>query len=172
MKNNNDQIKRKVLLDSLCYTYGKKKLLNWCRSLNFFRFCKSHPYPDDLKPDRFIALTSFENDKELATLFDLLQIKTKDEEDKALNSSDISSVFSGDAEVFGVSCNVEINKILNSLLIEVSGTDEDQFSLDDSTFQRAKKIDKHLLLLQIEFISSPYDDDYCITPEFYSEVWK
>ena len=172
MKNHNEQIKREVLLDSLFYTYGKEKLLNWCRSLNFFRFYKSHPYPDDLRPDRFIALTSFENEKELATLFDLLQIRVKNEEEEALNSKEISSVFSGDAEVFSIYCYVEVNKILKTLLLEVSGTERDQFSLDDTTFQRAKKIDDFLSTLNIEFINSPYNDDYCLTPEFYSEIWR
>ena len=42
-----------------------------------FRFCKSHPYSDDLKPDRFIALTYFKNDEELVALFNVLLYKIK-----------------------------------------------------------------------------------------------
>ncbi len=172
MDNNEVKIKREVLLDSLCYNYGKDKFLNWCRSLRYFRFCKSHPYPDDLKPDRFIALTSFENEAELTTFCNSLEINAKIEGGKILNSNDSNSTFYGKAAVFGVYCYVNVNKILKTLLLEVSGTESDQFLLDDTTFQRAKQIDENLSALEIEFISSPYEDDYCITPKFYPEVWK
>jgi len=172
MENNDEKMKHEIRLESLFFDYGKEQFLNWCRSLNFFRFCKSHPYPDDLKPDRFIALTFFENDAELETLFSSLEIGVKVEEDMTLNPKDIVSTFSGKTKVFGVHCYIDVNKTLRTLVLEISGNESDQFSLDDTTFQRAKIIDDHLSTLQIEFISSPYEDDYCITPEFYPEVWE
>lgn len=172
MQNNNGQIKREIRFESLCFDYGKEQFLNWCRSLNFFRLCRSHPYPDDLKPDRFISVTIFENDAELEALFDSLKIEVRIEEGNILKTKDIVSTFSGKTKVFGVYCYIEVNKILRTLMLEVSGTETDQFSLDDTTFQRAKIIDGFLSTLQIEFISSPNEDDYCITPEFYPEVWN
>ncbi len=162
-------MKREILLESLYINYGKKRFLNWCRSLNVFRFIKSHPYPDDLNPDRFIALIGFQNKEEVFDLISILEIKPE------LDIEDIfkmETVFSKKVTVNNVPCYFEINQFLKNLVFIVSGTDNDQFELDDSTFERAKLLDYFLASLKINFESSPYNDDYCITPEFYPEVWK
>ena len=172
MIENNERIKREVLLEGLLSNYGKERFLNWCKSLNFFRFCKSHPYPDDLKPDRFIALTNFGNIDELIDLSDVLELEFREEKESSRFLENIETTFSGKATVFGISCYVDVNKVMKTVLLEVSGNERDQFSLDDTTFQRAKMIDRKLANLEIEFISSPYEDDYCVTPEFYPEIWR
>jgi hypothetical protein len=162
-------VKREILLESLYTNYGKKRFLNWCRSLNIFRFIKSHPYPDDLNPDRFIALINFQKDEEVFDLINILEIKPE------INIEDIlrmDTVFSEKVTVNNVLCYFEINKFLKNLVFTVSGTEEDQFALDDSTYQRAKKLDILLSEVKLKYVSSPYDDDYCITPEFYPEVWQ
>ena len=169
---NSERIKRDVLLNSLFLDYGKERFLGWCRTLKFFRFYKSHPYPDDLKPDRFIALTSFRNDIGLDKLFVSLEIIMQNRKEKLPTSKEIKSTFSAKVTVFGVFCYIDVNKTLKTIMLEVSGNETDQFSLDDTTFQRVKQIDECLSNLHINFISSPYGDDYCITPEFYPEVWE
>ncbi|MHA2254919.1 MAG: hypothetical protein ACXAAM_02500 [Candidatus Heimdallarchaeaceae archaeon] len=166
-------MERDIRLDYLCTNYGKKRFLYWCRSLNIFRFCESHPYPDDLNPDRFIALTSFKDEAELKNLFKVMKIKImKENPNMIFDLSKIELTFSGKADVEESSCFIQINKVLKTLIIEVSGTEEDQFFLDDSTYQRAKKIDDFLSTLNIDFVSSPHGDNYCITPEFYPSVWE
>lgn len=162
-------MEREIRLESLYLDYGKERLRNWCCSLNKFRFFKSHPYPDDLTPDRFIALTKFKDENELQHIINLLKIELNI---KNQDVSAIESVFYEEVIVNEVSCFIEINKVLKNLVLVVSGSEQDQFSLDDSTFLRAKKIDNLLSELEIEFISSPYNDDYCITPEFYPEIWQ
>ena len=99
-------------------------------------------------------------------------IKLKEEKENTISYKEIETTFSGDLTVFGVFCNVDVNKVLKNLLLEVSGNESDQFTLDDTTFQTAKMIDEKLSKLHVKFTSSPYDDDYCITPEFYTEVWR
>lgn len=166
-------MERDIRLDYLYTNYGKERFLNWCRSLNIFRFCKSHPYPDDLNPDRFITLASFKDEVDLRNLIKLMKIKImRDDSNKIFDLSKIEHTFSGKGDIKESSCFIQINKVLKTLIIEVSGTEEDQFSLDDSTYQRAKKIDDYLSTLEVDFVSSPHNDDYCITPEFYPLVWE
>ena len=162
-------MKREILLESLFTKYGKKRFLNWCRSLNIFRFIKSHPYPDDLNPDRFIAVIKFQDDEELLDLTNILEIEPELNVETILK---METVFSKEVTINDVLCYFEINHFLMNLVFTVSGTDEDQFALDLSTFEKAKKLDDFLTSLEIDFESSPYKDDYCITPEFYPEVWK
>lgn len=166
-------MERDIRLDYLCTNYGKKRFLNWCRSLNIFRFCKTHPYPDDLNPDRFIALTSFKDEEDLENLLDLMKIHVKGEiEGDFTYLANIENTLSTQAIVNEVQCYISINKVLKTIVLDVSGTEENQFLLDNSTFQRVKKMDDFFSTLNIDFISSPHDDDYCITPEFYPELWK
>ncbi len=165
-------MKREIRLDHLFMTYGKERFLNWCRSLNIFRFCRSHPYPDDLHPDRFVTLIYFYDDNELNELLTLMKIKTKDNDNNTVRIEEIETTFSSLVKVNNEKCYIYINKILKTIILEVSGIENDPFSLDDTTFQRTKRIDDFLDTLDINFISSPYDDDYCITPEFYPQVWK
>ena len=91
-------------------------------------------------------------------------------EDFLLNES--QKIYSGKSEINKIQCNISINKILKTVSFEISGNNEDMFTLDDSTFRRAKAVDDFLQTLDLEFVSSPYEDDYYITPEFYPEVWK
>ena len=161
-------MKHEILLESLFTTYGKERFLNWCRSLQKFRFIKSHPYPDDMNPDRFIALTNFKDEEELQNFVSIMKIELGFDMQEVISSE---SYFSGKTKVNETTCYIEINKVLKNLVLVVSGTEEDQFALDDSTFQRAKKIDQFLSELNMEFVSSPYNDDYCITPDYYPSVW-
>lgn len=165
-------MKREIRLDHLFMTYGKERFLNWCRSLNIFRFCKSHPYPDDLHPDRFVTLIFFNDNKELNQLLTIMKIKTNGNDNINIRTENIESTFHGLIKVSDEKCYIHINKISKTIFLEVSGIENDPFSLDDTTFQRAKRIDDFLVTLDINFISSPYDDDYCITPQFYPQVWK
>ncbi|MCG3221511.1 MAG: hypothetical protein H7641_09035 [Candidatus Heimdallarchaeota archaeon] len=166
-------MKREIRLEYLCTNYGKERFLNWCCSLSIFRFCKSHPYPDDLNPDRFIALTSFKDEEDFKNLLYLMKIHVKGEvKGDFTYLANIKNTSSTQALVNEVQCYISINKVLKTIILEVSGTEEDQFLLDDSTFQRAKKIDDYLSTLNIDFICSPHNDDYCITPEFYPSVWE
>lgn len=162
-------MKREIRLDNLFLKYGKERFLNWCRSLLKFRFIKSHPYPDDLNPDRFIALINYTDEDELRDLVSIMKIEINIEQRDVF---DKETYVSNEAEVNDVSCYVKINRVLKNIELEVSGSGEDKFALDDSTFHRAKKIDDFLTELDIEFVSSPFDDDYCVTPEFYPDVWK
>jgi hypothetical protein len=165
-------MKREIRLDYLFTTYGRERFLNWCRSLNIFRFCKSHSYPDDLHPDRFVTLVYFHDDSELDQLLTLMKIKINSNDNNNIIVENIESTFHGLVNVNDEKCYIHINKIAKTIFLEVSGIKNDPFSLDDTTFQRAKKIDDFLVALDINFISSPYDDDYCITPEFYPQIWK
>ena len=162
-------MEREIRLDFLCSEYGKRRFLNWCNSLKIFRFCKSHPYPDDLLPDRFIALATFENNEELQNILNILEIEPPIEIQEILEKE---TVLSKDVKINSTSCYIEINRFLNNLVFTVSGTEEDQFIVDDSTFKRAKRIDDYLSTLNLKYASSPYNDDYCITPEFYPEIWE
>lgn len=102
-----------------------------------------------------------------------MKIKVKEKNsDKYVELKKIESTFSNLAKVKNEKCYIHINKLLGTLVLEVSGIESDPFSLDDSTFLRAKKIDEFISSLDVDFTSSPYDDDYCIAPEFYPEVWK
>jgi len=162
-------MEREIRLEYLYNTYGKARFLNWCRSLSIFRFIKSHSYPDDLNPDRFIALISFLNTEELSDLIKIMKIKPQLDIEAILK---METVVSKKVTINDIPCFFEINQFLKNLVFIVSGTEKDQFDLDDSTFQRAKKIDDFLISLEIDFESSPYNDDYCITPEFYPNIWK
>ncbi|NPD88593.1 MAG: hypothetical protein HGN29_07705 [Asgard group archaeon] len=162
-------MKREIRLENLYLDYGKERFLNWCRTLYSFRFIKSHSYPDDMNPDRFIALINFKDEDELRNFVNIMKIESDVDIQEAITSE---SYFSGKAKVNETTCYIEINKVLKNLVFVVSGTEEDQFALDDSTFQRAKKIDQFLSELNMVFVSSPYDDVYSITPEFYPSVWN
>lgn len=163
---------REIRLEHLFNTYGKERFLNWCRLLKIFRFYKSHPYPDDLVPDRFLALIEVEENTELKEVLGTMKVKLIDVNLEKFLLNETQKVYSGEAVINSNRCFVSINKILKTISLEVSGNDEDRFTLDDTSFQRAKTIDDFLHALSIEFVSSPYADDYYITPEYYPEVWK
>jgi hypothetical protein len=84
---------------------------------------------------------------------------------------DETKVFSCTAEIDELSCYVTINEVLGYLEIEVMGIEGDPFTLTDSTFEKARSIDCFLDKLDVNFIESPFNDPYCITPEFYPQIW-
>lgn len=165
-------MKREIRLNGLFLEYGEEQFINWCQSLTRLRFCKNHPYPDDLAPDRFIGITRFEDKISLKSLINSIKpiILDKNLED-FLNQKE-KSTFSCMAKINDTVCYVSINEIIGTFTIEVFGTEKDQFTLDKTTFSRAKRIDEFLETLEIKFDSSPNNDDYCITPEFYPDIWK
>ena len=165
-------MKREIRLDYLCDNYGKKRFLDWCRSLYVFRFCKSHPYPDDLLPDRFIALLKVKEESSFLKILALMKIDLEEEYIEEFFGDSSRKVLSESVEIHRFQCSLQINKILKTITLEVSGNETDLFTLDESTFKRAKGIDDFLKTLDLEFSGSPFDDDYCITPEFYPEVWN
>lgn len=164
-------MEREIRLNSLLLKYGEDRFLNWCRSLTIFRFCKSHPYPDDLAPDRFIALIMFENRSALLSLLDRMKPIFLEKNLEEYLKLEEAKVFSGKAEINEVGCYISINEITGHLEIEVVGIDGDLFAITEDTFERTKLLDHFLEKLDLNFVLSPYDDDYCITPEFYPKVW-
>ena len=165
-------MEREIRLSILYSEYGKERFINWCRSLNVFRFCKAHPYPDDLAPDRFLAVLNFKNREALINLLSSLAVKFKETNLDIYLEQNKNKVFYGRAKICDSSCFITINEVTGNIEIEVSGVEEDPFALEDSTFLRALIIDEFLRKLELDFSSSPYEDNYCISPEFYPEVWE
>jgi hypothetical protein len=159
-------------LNGLILEYGEERFLKWCQNLKILRFCKSHPYPDDLKPDRFIALTKFGSRKELEYIVNLIHLSFKEDDINSYLKKSTKKVISGNALINGINCYANINEVVGYLEIEVMGIEGDPFNLTDDTFERAKSLDDYLIAAKLEFETSPHDDDYCITPEFYPDVWK
>ena len=163
---------REIRLNSLFSEYGEERFREWCRSLSIFRFFKSHPYPDDLAPDRFIALAKFNSREELLIILDKVKILFLEADIEQYLKHPDKKVISGNASIEGINCYVSINEVVGFLDIEVIGVEGDPFTLTADTFKRAKSIENHLEKLDIDFESSPHDDDYCISPEYYPDVWQ
>jgi len=164
-------MKKEIRLHGLFEEYGEKRFLKWCRSLEIFRFCKSHPYPDDLTPDRFIALIHFKEREELVNIIKEIKLSFFEKDIMSYLQQTNEKLISGEASIKNINCHITINEIVGYLEIAIIGIKDDPFALTADTFERTKSIDNYLQTLDIEFEKSPYGDDYCITPEFYPEVW-
>ena len=153
--------------------FGEETIHNWCKSLQYFRLCRSHPYPDDLVPDRFVVKISFTTNDELDSILENLEISLR------LPNSELEPFkeynenhSSGWVLINNSFCNLDVNKILKMVTIDVSGTIEDLFELKVETFQRAIEIEKQFKKYNFKFIDPPEDDaKYCLAPKFYPEIW-
>jgi len=160
-------------LEHMFLEYGEENVKRWCASLKVFRLCKSYPYPNDMDPDRFITNIKFTSEEELQKILRSLNL-TKDE------SKPIQSRFkrynknhsAGWQLLNGVSCLMSINNLLQEISIQVSGNESDLFTLEEVTYERAKQIEEFILSLNLVFVTPPQDDDYCISPKYYPELWE
>lgn len=161
-----------IRLSILCSKYGEERFLNWCHSLEIFRFCQAHPYPDDFAPDRFITVLKFTNKEDLKQILKSIKVNFEEVDLDAFLEQEEIKVIYGKAEINQSKCYVTINEVTRLIEIEIYGVEEDAYALTNETFQRAKIIDEFLSRFDYEFCSSPFDDNYCITPEFYPQVWE
>lgn len=158
--------------DHLFLTFGKETIFKWIRSLNIFRLCSMYPYPNDLKPERFLTTIHFDYDSDLNDIllkldFKIDTTKPKESRFKELNENHSA----GWIVIQNNFCYMEVNKILNRILLEVSGTEEDLFKMDELVFNRALKVEEFLEKLKLTFIEQPQDDKYCISPKYYPLLW-
>ncbi len=161
-----------IRLSILCSKYGEERFLNWCHSLEIFRFCQAHPYPDDFASDRFIAVLKFTNKEQLKKILKSLKVNFEEVDLDIYLEQEETKVIYGKAEIKQSKCFVTINEVIGIIEIEVYGVEEDPYALTNETFHSAKNIDEFLKEFDYEFCSSPFDDNYCITPEFYPVVWE
>lgn len=160
-------------LDYMFFEYGEENIRRWCTSLKIFRLCKTYPYPNDMHPDRFIACIQFSTDEELDRILkdlDLTEDANKPKISRFIVYNDQSSA--GWQLLNGLSCYTSISKYLQVITLEVSGIESDQFKLDETTFERAKKIEDFILKLELVFNTPPQDDEYCFSPKYYPELWE
>ncbi|MBK5112074.1 MAG: hypothetical protein KGD59_04170 [Candidatus Heimdallarchaeota archaeon] len=160
-------------LDHMFFEYGEENIRRWCTSLKIFRLCKTYPYPNDMHPDRFIASIQFSTDDELDRILQNLELtENTDKPEQSRFRLYNEHSFAGWQLLNGLSCYMSINKLLQVITLEVSGIKGDQFKLDETTFERAKKIEEFILKLDLVFIIPPQDDNYCICPKYYPKLWE
>ena len=155
------------------FEYGEENVRRWCTSLRIFRLCKTYPYPNDMHPDRFIACIHFSADEELDRIMQDLELTedtNRPEQSRFRLYNEKTSA--GWQLLNGLSIYMTINKLLQVITLEVSGTESDQFKLDETTFDRAKKIEEFILKLDLVFNIPPQDDNYCFSPKYYPELWE
>ena len=131
-----------------------------------------YPYPNDMKPERFLASISFENHNEINSILQKIEFKedtSKSEESRYKQYNENHSA--GWITIKDNFCYLDVNKIRKTIQIEVSGTDEDLFKMNDSVYNRALVIEQLLSKLELNFIDPPQDDNYCISPKHYPELW-
>ena len=156
------------------FKFGKRRIKKWCNKLHIFRLCLAHPYPDDITPDRFVAIISFSSREELETIMKELNFSLE------LPYQDFSPFqeynenhSAGWILINNSLCYLDVNKIRKTITIDVAGSKEDKFKLDKNTFNRALKIEQFLATRCFQFIDPPEDDPkYCIAPKFYPELWE
>ncbi|HUT79595.1 MAG TPA: hypothetical protein VMZ29_00215 [Candidatus Bathyarchaeia archaeon] len=159
-------------LDHLFFTYGKEKIQTWVTTLNAFRLCSCYPYPADNKPERFIAKISFKKELELQEILEKLDFVIDNKKPKISQYHDYNEHHSaGWILLNGDSCYLDVNKMLKTVIFEVSGTYDDPFKLNELVFRRAVRIEEYLVDLGLVFNNPPQDDRYCIAPKFYPEIW-
>ncbi|MFW9922754.1 MAG: hypothetical protein ACFFDW_05630 [Candidatus Thorarchaeota archaeon] len=160
-------------LDHAMLSYGKENIEQWCKSLQHFRLCMSLPYPNDANPDRFLVVLEFSDRNNLEEILKMLEItidESKEENSKFHAYS--KDILAGWALIKNTSCYLRVNKLLLTIEIESSGTEIDPFDLDETTFNRAFSIEQFLLQLNPSFREPPFDDVYCISPKYYSNLFQ
>ncbi len=162
-----------IKLELMFLEYGEANIRRWCTTLKVFRLCKSYPYPNDINPNRFIASIKFTSEEELLKILQKLNLaedKSKPEQSRFKEYNEHHSA--GWQLLNGISCLISINKLLQEINIQVSGNKEDLFTLEEITYERTKQIEEFLLPLDLVFVAPPQDDDYCISPKYYPELWE
>ena len=156
------------------YKYGKKKIQKWCSRLEFFRFIFTHPYPDDLKPDRFVTSISYSSENELESILKKLDFSLELDNPELPTFKEYNVNHSAGWVLINNSlCFLNINKILKIITIDVSGSKNDLFTMSGVTFKRALKVEEVLGKGDFNFIDPPEDDPkYCIAPKFYPKIWE
>ncbi len=162
-----------MFLESLYFNYGKEVVLKWITNLHIFRLCVPHPYPDDFKPIRYQALIKFNSEKELTSILEQLNFEAfkgiiPEAKYQDLNENNSA----GWIKLLDVVGYLNVNKILKNITLEISGKMDDMFQIDESTFIAAKKIDEFLQTLNLLTVEPPQNDEYCICPKYYPEIWK
>lgn len=156
------------------YKFGKRRLKKWCRKLHIFRLCLAHPYPDDMNPDRFVAIISFSSQEKLENIMKELDISLKLPYPDFVPFKKYNENHSaGWTLINNTLCLLDINKIRKTITIEVVGSNDDKFKLDANTFNRAFNIEQFLATKNLQFIDPPEDDSrYCVAPKYYPKIWK
>ncbi|NHJ48312.1 MAG: hypothetical protein FK733_11050 [Asgard group archaeon] len=160
-------------LDHLFFTFGKETIIKWINNLKIFRLCSMYPYPNDLKPVRFMASIRFENEEELKDILKKIDFKIDISKPEESRYKEYNENFSaGWVTIKDQFCLMDTNKLLKVIIIEVSGVDNDLFKMDESVFQRTLIIEQHLQQLSLNYNNPPQDDRYCIAPELYPDVFE
>ncbi|NHK29771.1 MAG: hypothetical protein FK730_00365 [Asgard group archaeon] len=131
-----------------------------------------YPYPNDMKPERFLAAIKCKDIDEINNILQKMNFKkdtSKPEESRYKQYNENHSA--GWIIIEDNFCYLDVNKIRKTILIEVSGTDEDLFLMDETVFNRTLTIEQFLQKLNLNFIDPPQDDKYCISPKYYPELW-
>ena len=163
----------KTYLDVILHKYGKKNIMRWCHTLKLFRLCLTHPYPDDFKPDRFVTIISVTSQEELANNLTALNFTPDESNTRGAKFHDYSENFSaGWVLIAQKLCHLEVNKLLKTVTIDVSGTQKDPFDFGEETFENAKEIENFLLLKDFTYRDPPYDEKYCVSPKTYPQIWN
>ena len=160
-------------LEHFFFEYGEEKVTKWVTTLKIFRLCAVYPYPNDMHPERFIAKTSFINDVHLEEIlrainWEEIQKKPIGARFKEYNENHSA----GWVLINNIPCLLDINKILKSIEIEVSGVGDETHKFDCTVFLRAKKLEEYLQSKSFSFIDPPQDDNYCISPKYYPNLWN
>jgi hypothetical protein len=142
--------------------------------IRFFPIFFAHPYPDDLKLDRFITNISYSSGNELENILKKLDFSVE------LNNPELAPFkeynvnhSAGWVLINNCLCYLNVNKILKIITIDVSGSKNDLLKMSDATFKRALKIEEILRKGDFNFIDPPEDDPkYCNVPKFYPKIWE
>ncbi|MBN1328813.1 MAG: hypothetical protein JXA54_05005 [Candidatus Heimdallarchaeota archaeon] len=161
-----------MTFEHLCFVYGKDYVLKWVTKLKIFRLCGCYPYPADLTPERFLAKICYKSDSELSQIMKKLNLTNSSQKPRNIQFQKSTESHSyGWVLLNGNPCYLDINKVLKTIIFEISGTNDEPFKLSDETFKQAKRIEDYLQNLGLIFHDPPQDDNYCVAPKFYPEVW-
>jgi hypothetical protein len=132
-----------------------------------------YPYPNDLKPVRFMASIRFENEEEMNSILQKLNFKIDESKPEQSRYKEYNENYSaGWVTIKDQFCLMDTNKLLKVIIIEVSGVDDDLFKMDEIVFQRTQIIEQHLHELNLNYNEPPQDDKYCIAPKNYPDFFE
>jgi len=162
-----------MALNYLLITYGEEQIRRWVNRLTIFRLCTAYPNPNNIKPEHFLAKVKYSSEEELNDILDRLMLEPEPspeaESEDALNFAE--STIATRVLMNNVPCIVTVQRNPNFLTIEVSGTVESPFKLDETVFLRAVQLDSFLTSLALDVVDPPQDDAYCISPKYFPEAF-
>jgi hypothetical protein len=158
-------------LDHLFFTFGKDVISRWINTLKLFRLCSTYPYPNDLKPVRFMVAINMKTADEINSILEKLVFEPDTSKPDGGFKKYNENHSAGWVIIKDQFCYLDVNKLLKTIYIEVAGVDDDLFKMDESVFQRALVVEDFLQQLNLTFIDPPQDDSYCIAPKFYPDVF-